>query len=73
MKLVRNINSTYVEVNRNIKILEKEGIVIDKRFGRLRIIKLNYENNNTKLLLKVLRILDPPRIVDSIIDKTFNF
>jgi hypothetical protein len=57
MKLVRNINSTYIEVNRNLKILEKEGVITDKHVGRLRIIKLNRENPKTELLLQALRIL----------------
>jgi hypothetical protein len=57
MGLVRNINSTYVEVNRNFKILEKEGIVTDQRVGRLRVIRLNRENPTTTLLLQALKIL----------------
>ena len=49
MKLVRNINSTYVEVKRNLKILEQEGLVTDKHVGRLRMIKLNQENPKTTI------------------------
>ena len=58
MGLARNINSTYVEVNRNVKILEKEGVVTDQRVGRMRVISLNYENPKTTLLLKALKILN---------------
>jgi hypothetical protein len=58
MGLVRNINSTYVEVNRNLKILQYEGIVVEQRLGRVRMLKLNYENPKTELLLKALRILN---------------
>lgn len=57
MRLVRNMNSTYVEVNRNIKILEEDGVVIDQRFGRMRMLRLNLENPKTKLLLQALEIL----------------
>jgi DNA-binding transcriptional ArsR family regulator len=57
MGLARNVNSTYVEVNRNVKILEKEGIVTDQRVGRMRVIRLNRENPKTTLLLKALKIL----------------
>ena len=58
MRLVRNINSTYNETNRNFKILEKEGIVSDKYVGRIRLIKLNRENPRTKILLQVLKTLE---------------
>lgn len=58
MGLVRNINSTYIEVNRNIKILEEEGVVIEQRVGRMRMLKLNRENSKTKLLLQALKILN---------------
>lgn len=57
MGLVRNINSTYVEVNRNIKILEKERIINDQWIGRKRMIKLIYENPKTMLLLRAIKIL----------------
>lgn len=57
MGLVRNINSTYIEVNRNIKILEEEGVVIDQRVGRMRMLRLNRENPKTALLLQALKIL----------------
>jgi DNA-binding transcriptional ArsR family regulator len=58
MGLVRDINSNYNEVNRNLKILENEGIVASGRCGRLRLIKLNRENPRTLALLGALRILD---------------
>ena len=57
MRLVQTINSTYIEVNRNIKILEKEGVVMDHRLGRIRMLKLNCENQKTILLLQALKIL----------------
>lgn len=57
MALVRATNSTYIEMNRNIKILEKEDILTDKRVGRMRIIKLIRENQKTILLLQALKIL----------------
>ena len=57
MGLVRNINGTYNEVNRNLKILEKEGIISDQRVGRRRVIRLNRENPKTTLLLKALKLL----------------
>jgi DNA-binding transcriptional ArsR family regulator len=58
MGLVRRINSTYNEVNRNLTILEREGIITDARCGRMRLIRLNRENPKTVLLLQVLKQLE---------------
>jgi predicted transcriptional regulator len=63
MKLVTSVGSTYNEVNRNLLILEKEGIIINEypvkvRHGKVRIIRLNRENPKTQLLLAALKTLD---------------
>lgn len=60
MELVRKVNSTYSQVNPNLQMLEKEGIIVDKHFGRMRIIRLNKENPKTAVLLYALRILEIP-------------
>jgi hypothetical protein len=57
MELVRKVNSTYNQVNSNLQILEKEGIVFDEHFGRMRVIRLNRENPRTTRLLQALKIL----------------
>jgi len=56
MKLVRIVNSTYNEVDRNLRILEREGIVTQQHVGRKRIISLNLKNERTLVLLKILKI-----------------
>jgi len=58
--LVRVINSTYNQVNRNLQILEKEGIIKTKHYGNVKMIELNVENPKTKTLLKVLHMLNRP-------------
>ena len=60
MELVRRTNSTYNQINRNVRILKSEKIVIVKTFGRLKIIQLNRENDKTRALLKALNILNEP-------------
>jgi len=60
MKLVRKINSTYNQVNSNLKILQIEGIVFDEYFGQKRVISLNMANPKTGLLLQALKILETP-------------
>jgi hypothetical protein len=57
MGLVTKINSTYIEVNRNVKILEQEGGLSEHRYGRVRMIILNSESPKTQLLLQALKIL----------------
>jgi predicted transcriptional regulator len=57
MDLVRKVNSTYSQVNRNLRILEHEGIVSSHHYGHMRIIRLNNENPKTLAMLKALRIL----------------
>jgi predicted transcriptional regulator len=63
MRLVSTVGSTYNELNRNLQILEKEGIVINEypikvRHGKVRVIRLNKENPKTLVLLKVLKTLE---------------
>lgn len=59
-QLVRMINSTYNQVNRNLVILENEKIIKTERLGYLRIVELNVENPKTMALLKALELLDKP-------------
>ena len=56
MKLVRTVNSTYNEVDRNLHILQREGFVTQRYAGRKRIIRLNLKNQKTLVLLKLLKI-----------------
>ena len=57
MELVRKVNSTYNQVNSNLLVLAKEGIIQEKHYGRMRLIWLNRENPKTELLLQALKIL----------------
>lgn len=59
-QLVRMINSTYNEVNRNLTILQEEGIIRTKRLGRLKVIELQIDNPKTLALLKALELLERP-------------
>ena len=60
MMLVRIVNSTYNEVDRNLRILEGAGIITQQRLKRKRIVCLNLENKKTLALLKALKILEAP-------------
>jgi DNA-binding transcriptional ArsR family regulator len=56
--LVRMINSTYNEVNRNLEILEKEEIIDIRFYGRMRMVELRVNNPRTQIILQALRLLD---------------
>lgn len=63
MKLVSKVNTTYNELNRNLKLLDKEGIITEEyqikvRQGKVRVIRLNRDNPKTKLLVDALKTLD---------------
>ena len=62
MDLVRRVNSTHGEVSRNLRILDEEGIITIRKYGRMKIIQLNRENISTQALLKALRILEEAHI-----------
>jgi predicted transcriptional regulator len=61
MELVRKVNSTYNQVNSNLQILQKDGIVFDEHIGRMRVIRLNRENPRTTLILQALKMLETPK------------
>lgn len=58
--LVRIINSTYNQVDRNLRVLEQESIIKTLRYAHVRIIELDMENPKTLALLKALELLNRP-------------
>jgi hypothetical protein len=57
MLLILKINGKYPQVNAELQILQNQDLIIDRRVGRMRIIRLNKENLNTGLLLQALKLL----------------
>ena len=62
MKLVSMLGTTYNDLNRNLLILEKEGIIINEyrvkvKHGKVRVITLNRDSPKTKILLAALQTL----------------
>ena len=58
MDLVRKTNSTWSEVDRNVKILESLRIVESRYCQNRRLIRLKRHNGNVEAILKALRILE---------------
>jgi len=56
--LVQKTNTTYNQLVPQLLAFEKEGIISEKRYGRVRMITLEKENPKTILLLQALKILD---------------
>jgi hypothetical protein len=68
MKLASTVGTTYNELNRNLLILEKEGIIINEyrvkvRRGKVRVLRLNRENPKTEVLISALKMLDQESIL----------
>jgi DNA-binding transcriptional ArsR family regulator len=59
-ELLRMIKSTYNQANRNLVILEEEGLIKTRRLGRLRIIELQSNAPRTLAILEALELLDRP-------------
>jgi hypothetical protein len=58
MKLVKEVKSTYLEVDRNLRLLEEAGIITYSRIGQGRIVCLNCDDAKTQVLLAALELLD---------------
>ena len=57
MNLVRQTNSTWCEIDRNVKLLEKMGIVSSRFCHNRRLIKLNKKEGKVETVLKTLQML----------------
>lgn len=58
MDIVRKTNSTWSEVDRNIKFLESLGIVESRLWQNRRLIKLKEKSGKVEAILKALKILE---------------
>jgi predicted transcriptional regulator len=54
--IARRLGVNYGTTNKHLKVLEKEGIVQHKRFGRIRIYRLNEYSPKTKAIQNLLEV-----------------
>jgi predicted transcriptional regulator len=54
--IARRLGVNYGTTNKHLKILENEGIVQHKRFGRIRIYRLNEHSPKTKAVQNLLEV-----------------
>ena len=57
--IARRLGVNYGTTNKHLKVLENEGIVQHKRFGRIRIYRLNKQSPKTKAIQNLLEIWEP--------------
>lgn len=58
MDLVHQTNSTWLEIDRNIRLLKKMEIVDTRFCQNRRLIKLNKKEDRVEVVLKALRMLE---------------
>jgi hypothetical protein len=56
MELVRRTKCPYTEVNRNLHLLG--ALLVQKRVGRMRFVRLNLKNGDAIILVKALKVLE---------------
>jgi len=54
--IARRLGVNYETTNKHLKVLENEGIVQHKRFGRIRIYRLNKHSPKTKAIQNLLEV-----------------
>jgi len=54
--IARRLCVNYGTTNKHLKVLENEGIVQHKRFGRIRIYRLNQHSPKTKAIQNLLEV-----------------
>jgi len=54
--IARRLGVNYGTTNKHLKVLENEGVVKHKRFGRIRIYRLNTHSPKTKAIQDLLEV-----------------
>jgi len=54
--IARRLGVNYGTTNKHLRVLENEGIVQHKRFGRIRIYRLNQHSPKTKAIQNLLEV-----------------
>jgi DNA-binding transcriptional ArsR family regulator len=49
-ELAKRTGLSYTSVNRHLEELKKSGVIVEKRFGRIRIFKINEQNKIAKAI-----------------------
>jgi len=49
-ELAKRTGLSYTSVNRHLEELKKKGVITEKRFGRIRIFKINEQNKVAKAI-----------------------
>ena len=58
MRLVFEINSNYNETDRNLRILGREGLIVQRYHDGKRSVSLNFQSEKTKHTLEIIKVLN---------------
>jgi len=55
-EIARRLKINYVSASKHMKILEDEGIIQHKMFGRIRLYRLNEQSSKTKAVQNLIEV-----------------
>ena len=55
-EIARRAGLNYATTNRHLGVLEEQGLVRHKRFGRIRIFRFNEENRRAELIRRLMEL-----------------
>ena len=55
-EIARRAGLNYATTNRHLSVLEEQGLVRHKRFGRIRIFRFNEENRKAELVRRLMEL-----------------
>lgn len=70
-EIARRLRVNYETTNRHLKLLEGEGVIFHKTYGRIRLYRLNEKSTRTKALENLLAVWDKEGIGEHRSDPRF--
>lgn len=55
-EIARRVGVNYGTINTHLKVLEDEGLIMHKRFGRMRLYRFNPNSGKAKAVLNLLEV-----------------
>ena len=55
-EIARRLGVNYVTINAHLKVLEDEGLIVHKQFGRMRLYRFNPNSRKAEAVLNLLEV-----------------
>lgn len=55
-EIARRVGVNYGTINNHLKVLEDEGLIVHKRFGRMRLYRFNPNSRKAEAVLNLLEV-----------------